>query len=684
MTITHSSTRFVAIVAGVAVAVALIAGAFAAPSVQAASLTSAQVSAIISLLQSFGADAATIANVQASLTGGTPAPSTGGSGSACYAWATDLSVGSTGADVMALQVFLNANGAMVAATGAGSPGMETLTFGPLTRSALAKWQAANGVAPALGYFGPITRAAVKVKCSVTPAPGPGPGPTPTPGLQGGEGSLDVNGNLGDVESDVDEGDEDAKVLGVELEAQDSDIMLERVDVDIDLSSGTGSTNLDNYIDEVSLWLDGEKIGSLDVDEADEDSDVFSFRFTGLKGVIEEDAQGELFVAVTAVSNVDTGDIAKGLDVDIPANGIRAVDGAGLSETYVTAGEVTAETFNVTEATAGDLDISEGDDNPESAVVQVDEDDDTTGVLVMEFDLDANNQDVVVNDIPVGFVTTENEGVDGPVKRAILKMDGTTLDTVSIPAAAGTSYRAIFEDLDLDIDDGDTATFQVFVDLNDADVTTFATSSTLYATTTGSDDGWDVEDAAGDSITPDGSLSNSSDGVFTFETEGIQATFVSANAVKSFEADASTEQDVGTFTITFDVTAFDQDVYLDRTVTRDDATAGGSDGDGFMWATTTDSTVGTTTGGTASISVADASAEFTATSASGGGLFKVNSGQTERFTLTVLLDASDIDGYAAVKLTSINWTTDSTDTAPNNDYTSNLLDFKTANLNLNTI
>ena len=59
---------------------------------------------------------------------------------------------------MDLQKYLNANGAQLASSGAGSPGNETEFFGELTRAGLAKWQAANGVSPTTGYFGPITRA----------------------------------------------------------------------------------------------------------------------------------------------------------------------------------------------------------------------------------------------------------------------------------------------------------------------------------------------------------------------------------------------------------------------------------------------------------------------------------------------------------------------------------------------
>lgn len=70
----------------------------------------------------------------------------------------NLTVGSKGAAVKDLQKFLNSNGYPVAASGAGSPGNETETFGSLTKAALAKWQAAVGISPASGYFGPITRA----------------------------------------------------------------------------------------------------------------------------------------------------------------------------------------------------------------------------------------------------------------------------------------------------------------------------------------------------------------------------------------------------------------------------------------------------------------------------------------------------------------------------------------------
>jgi len=69
-----------------------------------------------------------------------------------YDFTTDLTVGSTGADVSALQQLLINAGDLTAVSA------PTGYFGPLTKTALAKYQAAHGIKPPAGYFGPITRA----------------------------------------------------------------------------------------------------------------------------------------------------------------------------------------------------------------------------------------------------------------------------------------------------------------------------------------------------------------------------------------------------------------------------------------------------------------------------------------------------------------------------------------------
>ncbi|HUX35926.1 MAG TPA: sortase [Candidatus Paceibacterota bacterium] len=119
----------------------------------------------------------------------------------------DLTLGSKGDDVKALQQFLNSNGARVSASGFGSPGNETAYFGVATRAALAKWQADKGIFPPVGYFGPKTRsfiaaAARDIVPSSSPLPLPITAPVPlTPGLgwpdlsSGGQDPQQANQSL---------------------------------------------------------------------------------------------------------------------------------------------------------------------------------------------------------------------------------------------------------------------------------------------------------------------------------------------------------------------------------------------------------------------------------------------------------------------------------------------------------
>ncbi len=75
-------------------------------------------------------------------------------------FARDLQVGSTGEDVRALQQYLNSHGYTVAESGPGSAGSETTMYGNATKAAVIKLQTAAGISPAVGYFGPKTRAYV--------------------------------------------------------------------------------------------------------------------------------------------------------------------------------------------------------------------------------------------------------------------------------------------------------------------------------------------------------------------------------------------------------------------------------------------------------------------------------------------------------------------------------------------
>lgn len=82
----------------------------------------------------------------------------------CPAFTRNLSLGANGAEVRSLQQFLNSKGYTVASAGPGSPGQESIYFGAGTRRALARFQAAEKIYPASGYFGALTRAKITLDC----------------------------------------------------------------------------------------------------------------------------------------------------------------------------------------------------------------------------------------------------------------------------------------------------------------------------------------------------------------------------------------------------------------------------------------------------------------------------------------------------------------------------------------
>src|SRR3989344_4315440 len=90
------------------------------------------------------------------LSGGMTPPATSG-----YVFTTDLTIGSTGADVTALQNALISNGQSIPAGATGY-------FGAQTKAAVIAWQKEAGL-PATGFFGPMSRAAM----NAMPSSGPG-------------------------------------------------------------------------------------------------------------------------------------------------------------------------------------------------------------------------------------------------------------------------------------------------------------------------------------------------------------------------------------------------------------------------------------------------------------------------------------------------------------------------------
>lgn len=111
----------------------------------------------------------------------------------------DLTLGSSGAAVVALQKYLIAaakDGAAMRLASAGATG----NFGPITQAALVEFQVAVGISPASGYYGATTRAFIEshpISGIVSPTP---PAPTGIPSSTSGALLRDLS--VGSVGEDV--------------------------------------------------------------------------------------------------------------------------------------------------------------------------------------------------------------------------------------------------------------------------------------------------------------------------------------------------------------------------------------------------------------------------------------------------------------------------------------------------
>jgi len=117
--------------------------------------------AAVVLLASSGASAATLNSAFANVTCAQP-----------YTFSQNIGLGARGTEVMNLQKVLNLSPlTQVASIGAGSPGSETMLFGPATRAALVKFQRLHPAdTRATGFNGPLTRSLLNLVCAEATTP----------------------------------------------------------------------------------------------------------------------------------------------------------------------------------------------------------------------------------------------------------------------------------------------------------------------------------------------------------------------------------------------------------------------------------------------------------------------------------------------------------------------------------
>lgn len=502
--------------------------------------------------------------------------------------------------------------------------------------------------------------------------------TPTGPLTGGAGSLDDVQELSSLSSEeVSEGQNDVKVAGWTLTADNgSDLGVTAFKLTFEQTDTTSSDNMDDYIDGVTVWQGSTKVGSANASEFSENNGVYSKTINLTGAVVKADKDSDFFVSVDAVNSIDSADLGDNTFA-LVLESVRVEDATGVVLTDTTTGDLPSTvnfSFETIATTTGlELKVSNttgsaGDAVNDAHVVDIDDTSDTNDISILAFDLKATGAIQNVQNIPVqltsvgtGTVTTIANGYslwkDGTEIDSVSNGDLTTTLTGSTACTTQDTCYINFNDVDFDMADGATAKFVVKADINDT-AGNLVDGDTLQATMTGTDvDAIEAEDANGDNVGTGDLTGTATADAIAFYDNGMNAKFISATAVAT-PSGVATVDDTGTFVITFDVTAFGSDVYVDGTAIADES--GG--------ATYQDIDASTT-------SVAAGVIDCTGCDDGANTTFKVADGTTERFTVTIAGSGADV--FASASLTSILYAL----TAIDGDvlYTFNMGDYTTSSV-----
>ncbi len=438
---TSSKTKIVAAFIGFTMILGAVAG------VQTANAQAMSLSQLVDLFISLGiisADkaAAAKAAVGTSATTGTT-------------FTRDLTVGSSGADVTALQTKLG-----VSATG---------YFGSLTKAAVMSYQTANGI-PSTGYVGPLTRAQLNAGSVVTT------GGTTTGGSSvintGVEGSITAN-KSSVSNSTLREGDTMRQVLGVKLEAKLSDINVQRIKLDL----GANTTVYTKVFKTFYLTDDSGKVlaqADLNSNTVVKNGNNYELTLGGFSYTVAKDTTKYLWVKADLYSSIKVADQTS-RTITLVANGVRGTDQAGIDQYAPTSAFSQSISLEGTLVDSAALKLSLNSNNVKSADVIASEgtdDDEIDGVSILNFDLKAEKDEVTVTDLAV---TVAKTGTGAATATKAYLYDGSTLiDSEDVNSTTGL---VTFDDIDYVIAKDSTKTLTVKVDIRDAN----GTAATMVAT-----------------------------------------------------------------------------------------------------------------------------------------------------------------------------------------------------------